>query len=241
MRHRFCISIAVAVGLVELAKAQVPVTITSDVPATIFQNANYAQYVKQVLTLQQQYAQLQQTFNTMNGLRSIGNLMNNDLLAQYLPADYQKAYQALKSGQAGSLSGISGTLNQIAASNQAQTCSSRYTDPAAVAACNQEWQTLSMNKYVGQAGYDQTASNIGKLQQFVNSITSTSDPKALQDLQGRIAVEQVKMQNEQMKLQTVAMMQKADEDLTRAHNSETTQQSLSAPMNTRWGANANNN
>lgn len=223
------------------ACAAQPVTVLFDATASANQAVNIAQITKQVVLLQQQYAQLQQSYNTLNGLRNVGNLMNSDLLAQYLPADYQKAYTALKNGQGGSLASISGSLNQIAAANQAQSCARSSADPVSIQSCNQAWQTLSMNKYVGQAGYDQTASNISKLQQFVGTITSTSDPKSLQDLQARIAVEQVKMQNEQMKLQTVAMMQRADEDLARARNAQTTQQALMAPMNMRWGANAGNN
>ena len=55
------------------------------------------------------------------------------------------------------LAGISGTLNQIAASNQAKPCAQTYVDPQAIANCNAQWQALAMNKYVGQAGYDQSA------------------------------------------------------------------------------------
>ena len=223
------------------AQAGMPVSVIFDATATTNQAANIAQYVKQVEMLKQQYDQLQQTYNALNGLRNTGNLLNNNLLAQYLPADYQQALAALKSGQAGSLSGISGSLNQIAASNQAQSCSASYSDPASVAKCNQAWQTLAMNKYVGQAGYAQSAANIAQLQQFVGAITTTSDPKALQDLQARIHLQAIKQQEEATKLQTVAMMQKADDDMRRARDAQSTQQAITAPMNMRWGANAANN
>jgi type IV secretion system protein VirB5 len=233
--------IAILISTAGFANAGVPVSVVFDATATVNQMANMAQYVKQVAVLQQQYTQLQQTYKTLNGLRNVGNLMNSDLQAQYLPPDLQQAFNALRNGQGGSLAGISGTLNQIAAMNQAQSCAQSSANPATIRACNQAWQTMSMNKYVGQAGYDQTARNINNLQQFVNSITSTPDPKSLQDLQARIAVEQVKMQNEQMKLQTVAMMQRADEDLARARNAQTTRQAVMAPMEMRWGPNAGRN
>lgn len=220
------------------ASAQNQVNVLFDATASTNQAANIAQYIKQVALLQQQFTQLQQTYTAMNGLRNVGNLMNKDLSAQYLPPDYQAAYTALRNGRGGSLAGISGTLNQIATSNQAQSCAQSSTNAATVRACQQAWQTMAMNKYVGQAGYDQTASNIGKLQQYVGAITTSSDSKSLQDLQARIAVEQVKMQNEQMKLQTIAMMQHADEEMARARNAQTTQQALMAPMEIRWGPNA---
>lgn len=232
------IVLAIAVFAAGHARAGFPVSVIFDATATQNQTMNYAQYVKQVMILQQQFTQLQQSYAAMNGLRNVGNLMNSDLTAQYLPPDYQAAYTALKNGQGGSLAGISGTLNQIVAANQAQSCAQTSANAATIRSCNQAWQTMSMNKYVGQAGYDQTARNISQLQQFVGAITSSTDPKSLQDLQARIAVEQVKMQNEQMKLQTVAMMQRADEDLARARNAQTTQRALMAPMEMRWGPNA---
>ncbi|MES3022789.1 MAG: type IV secretion system protein [Pseudomonadota bacterium] len=227
---------AILIYTAGFANAGVPVSVVFDATATANQMVNIAEYAKQVALLKQQYTQLQQTYTALNGLRDVGTLMNKDLSAQYLPPDLQKAFTALKNGEGGSLAGISGTLNQIAASNQARSCAESSTNAASIRACNQAWQTLSLNKYVGQAGYDQTANNINKLQQFVGAITSSSDPKSLQDLQARIAVEQVKMQNEQMKLQTVAMMQRADEDLARARNAQTTQQAVLAPMVLRWGS-----
>jgi type IV secretion system protein VirB5 len=234
-------TVAILTLATRVASAQYPVSVVFDATASINQTANIAQYAKQVAVLGQQYTQLQQTYSSLNGLRNVGNLMNNALLTQYLPPDLQKAFMALKNGQGGALGGISGSLNQIAASNQAQSCAQTSVNAATIRSCNQAWQTMSMNKFVGQAGYDQTASNIKNLQQFVGAITTSSDPKSLQDLQARIAVEQVKMQNEQMKLQTVAMMQRADEDLARARNAQTTQQALMAPMEMRWGPNAGHN
>lgn len=223
------------------ASAGLPVSVIFDATATANQTMNFAQYVKQVAVLQQQYTQLQQTYTALHGLRNVGNLMNGQLSAQYLPPDLQKAFAALQNGQGGSLAGISGTLNQIIAANQAQSCAQASTHAPTIQACKQAWQTMGMNKYIGQAGYDQTAKNINDLQKFVGAITTSSDPKSLQDLQARIAVEQVKMQNEQMKLQTIAMIQRADEDMARARNAQATQNALMAPMEIRWGPNVGHN
>ena len=223
------------------AHAGLPVSVVFDATATANQLQNYAQYVQQLAELKNQLTQLKATYDALNGLRNVGNLMSNDLMAQYLPPDYQQAYQALRSGQSGSLSGVSGTLNQIAAQNQSQSCAASNTNPANVASCNQAWQTMAMNQYVGQAGYAQAAANITKLGQFLNAITTAADPKSMMDLQARIQVEQIKMQNEQMKLQTVAMMQKADEAMQRSRDAQLTGQMLSNSTEIRWGANRNRN
>lgn len=213
--------------LIGTATAQVPVTdIILNQQTATNQIANIAKYAEQIVQLKAQLDQAKQLYDQLNGLRNVGSLMNNQLLAQYLPPDYQKAFNALKSGQAGSLSGISGTLNQIASQYRTRDCNANNFTPAAIANCKAQQQQAAMNQYVGEQGYQQSAQNIQNLQQFVNSINSSSDAKSLQDLQARIAVEQVKLQNEQVKLQTIAMMQKAQEDFRKQNASENTQQML---------------
>ncbi|QOU76440.1 Type IV secretion system protein virB5 (plasmid) [Janthinobacterium sp. HH102] len=210
--------------------AQIPVTDVAMNSQTVAnQAANLAKYVEQLSQLKMQLDQAKTTYNSISGLRNIGSMMKNDLLKQYLPADYQKAYDLLKAGKAGSLSGISGSLNEIAASYQAKECDANTT-----ASCKKAWQTLAMNQFVGEQGYKQAAQNIANLEAFVNKIGTSPDPKSLQDLQARIAVEQVKMQNEQIKLQTLQMTQKAQEDMQRRNSHDRSQQMLQTETQIRF-------
>ncbi|HGO6073765.1 TPA: type IV secretion system protein [Burkholderia cepacia] len=199
------------------AHAQVPVT---DGLGLVQWAQSVATAAQQLVQLENQLTQLQSTYNAISGIRNISDLLHNNLLAQYIPADYQAAYQLLRQGSsASSLSGISGTLNQIAQQAQLMNCSQSGGTTAGTAACNRAWQTASMNQYVGQAGYDNAAQNIANLQSFLQSIQSTPDPKAMQDLQARIALEQVKQQNEATKLTTIKMMQDAQDRMDRLNAS----------------------
>ncbi len=215
-------SIVVLFGFFSAAQAQIPVTDAAAIAQqTLNQAASIAKYVEQITQLKAQLDQTKQLFDNLNGLRNIGGLMQNQLLSQYLPPDYQQAYNLLRSSQGGSLAGISGTLNQIASTYQVRDCN-QLANAAQQRDCKAAWQTHSMNQYVGEQGYNQAAQNIQNLQQFVDSIKSAPDSKSMQDLQARIAVEQVKLQNEQMKLQTVQMMQKAQEDMRKQNASDNT-------------------
>jgi type IV secretion system protein VirB5 len=223
IRKLFAVVFFVLSGAVS---AQVPVTVTTDLPATLNQAANIAKYTEQITQLKAQLSQAQQTYQSLSGLRDIGGLMNDKLLSQVLPPDYQQAYNALKSGQAGSLSGISGNLNNIAALYQAQNCAQTTTTAIAQADCKRTWQNLSMNQYVGEQGYQQAAQNIQNLQTFVDSIKGSPDAKSLQDLQARIAVEQVKIANENIKLQNVQILKQAQEEMRKQNASDNTSRML---------------
>lgn len=174
---------------------------------------NLVQWSKQLVEMKNHLDQLKATYDSLNGLRSVGSLLNNELLIQYLPKDYQASLDALLSGGGGDFAGISGTLNNIVTANQKYTCAALNETAALISQCEAQWSKLALDKNIGDMGYKQAAKNIENLQVFINGITTSTDPKSIQDLQARIAVEQVRMQNEQVKLETIKMMMAADEKL----------------------------
>lgn len=197
------------VALAAGAAAQIPVTVTSDVPATMNQIETIMKWTEQLSSMSKQLEQMKQIYGTLQGVRNLGSLMSNDLLAQYLPQDYVGAVQALKDGS-GSFAGISGTLNDIMRVNQLRSCSELNGDASMRATCNQQWQQLALQKQIGDMGYRKASENIRNLQTFVRSINSSTDVKAVAEVQARIQVETVRMQNEQIKLLTIRAMEEAD-------------------------------
>ena len=206
--------------------AQVPVTdVVLNQQTIANQVANIAKFSEQIIQLKAQLDQAKMLYTQLNGLRNVGNLLNNQLLTQYLPPDYQQALLNIKTG-IGVAAGISGNLNQIAKQYGLVDCAIKNFTASTIATCKAQQQQMAMNQYVGDQGYKQAAQNIQNLQTFVNTIQTSEDPKALQDLQARIQLEQVKIQNEQVKLQTIAMMQKAQDDIKRQNQSDSVQQML---------------
>lgn len=193
-------------------QAQVPVTVTSDIPATMNQIETIMKWTEQLKSMGQQLDQMKQVYGTLQGSRNLGGLMNNDLLNQYLPQDYQGAVQSLRSGS-GSFAGISGSLNDIVRANQLKSCAELNRDSQMRAACTQQWQQLALQKQIGDMGYRKASENIRNLQTFVGSINASTDQKAISEVQARIQVETVRMQNEQIKLSTIQAMQEADRRL----------------------------
>jgi type IV secretion system protein VirB5 len=209
---RFHFGPLVAAALACGAHAQVPVTVTSDIPATMNQMQTIAKWGEQLNGMGKQLDQMRQVYGTLQGSRNLGNLMNNDLLTQYLPQDYVGAAQGLRSGS-GSFSGISGSLNDIVRANQLKSCAELNSDASMRTACTQQWQQLALQKQIGDMGYRKASENIRNLQTFVGSINASTDQKAISEVQARIQVETVRMQNEQIKLSTIQAMEEADRRL----------------------------
>lgn len=209
-----------ACGLTAGAHAQIPVTDGASIAQDMMNHVEtiakwkqqYDQMKEQIDKLTQQISETQTVWNTLKGSRNLGSILNNDLLTQYLPQDYQAAAKALQNGT-GDFAGISGSLKDIVNQAQLQSCAQLNTDPAQRDACTKQWQTLALNKQVGDMGYKKAAENIKNLQTFVQNINSSTDQKAISEVAARIQVETVRMQNEQIKLQTIAMMDEADRKL----------------------------
>ena len=61
--------------------------------------------------------------------------------------------------------------------------------------------------------YDKAKSRLTQIDQLMAKINDTPDPKAIAELQGRIAAEQAMIQNEQTKLQMYQMVASAEDRL----------------------------
>lgn len=208
------LGLVACLGLVNGVRAQVPVTVTSDFPATVNQIETIAKWVEQLGAMEKQLAQLKQLYGTLQGGRNLGSLLNNDLLVQYLPEDYASAVRALQDG-GGAFAGISGTLDEIVRTSQLRSCADLNADASLRTQCTQQWQRLALQKHIGDLGYRKAAQNIRNLQAFVSSINASTDQKAIAEVQARIQVETVRMHNEQVKLSTVQAMQEAERQLRR--------------------------
>ena len=213
MCARRVLFVAVAwAGLVGGAAAQIPVTVTSDIPATMNQIETIMKWTEQLSSMSKQLDQMKQVYGTLQGRRNLGSLLNNDLLTQYLPQDYASAVRDMRSG-GGAFTGISGSLNDIVRANQLRSCAELNSEASMRAICTQQWQQLALQKQIGDMGYRKASENIRNLQTFVGSINASTDVKAVAEVQARIQVETVRMQNEQIKLSAIQAMEEADRRL----------------------------
>ncbi len=170
----------------------------------VFDAANLAQAVSQIQQMTMQLQQLKQTYDSMNGGRDMGSLINNPQLRRYLPDEYQTI---LNSGYGNSQ--VIRANSRVYGINQTTLGAGTDTAKAFEASAMQ----ASLNRATSEEAYRQASVRFNDIQVLLNKINTTSDPKAIADLQARIQVEEVMMQNESIKLQMLGQLQQAQKDL----------------------------
>lgn len=167
----------------------------------------YGQMVEQFQELQQQTQQLQQQYQSITGSRGLGSIMNNPELRNYLPDDWKQVYDNVKSG---GYSGLTGTAQSIFNQNKIfDGCANLIGDERT--ACEARAVKPSQDKGLALDAYEAAQSRMTQIDDLMGQINQTQDPKAIAELQARIAAEQANIQNEHTKLQLYSMVAAAEE------------------------------
>lgn len=188
------------------AQAQIPVTDGASIAQQVAaQVETIAKWKMQYDQMMDQINQAKQQYEALTGSRGLGNILNDPALRDYLPGDWQAVYDAVKTGGYAGLTGTALTVYEqnkvfdscahIVSSEQRTACEARAVKPA-------------QDKGFALDAYNAAKSRINQIDQLMAKINDTSDPKAIAELQARIAAEQSNIQNEQTKLQLYAMVGK---------------------------------
>jgi type IV secretion system protein VirB5 len=200
----------VGVGLLMSMNAQagIPVIDATNLAQQVQQVVAWG---KQYLQMEQEFEKLQQTYNSLNGVRGMASLVNNPALRKYLPSNYQEIlnngygnYQAIR--QASKLAGIEDT-NLDPNSDIANAFESN---------ANQ----VAINRALAEEGYKQASNRFDAIQVLLDKINDAPESKDIADLQSRIQAEQVMMQNEQTKLMMLSQLAQAQRDIAQQQSKE---------------------
>jgi len=190
------------------ASAQLSTIVVGDIPSTLNQIQTMAQWANQYQQMVSQLTQMEKQFNSLNGNRGLGQYMNNPALRDYLPADWQKVYDSVR---AGGYAGLSGSGKAVYDANKIYDACTYITDDAQRGACQARAMKPSQDKAFASDAYQAAKARIDQIDGLMAKINDTQDPKAIAELQARIAAEQANIQNEQTKLQLYAMMAAAED------------------------------
>ena len=205
---------ALALGLFALttaAWAQIPVTDVANITQDAMnQAANIAQYIAQVEQLKMQVQQELQQYQALTGSRNLGDIFNDPKYRQYLPADWQKVYDQVKSG---GYAGLTSTSRSIYDKNQIYDACASLQDTDQKSVCEADAVKPAVDQGMATDAYNTATSRLDQIEQLTKQINSTDDPKAIAELQGRIGTEQAAIQNEQTKLQLYQMVAAAQDKI----------------------------
>jgi hypothetical protein len=201
----------IAFMLASTARAQMAVIDVSSIQQLVQQVRLMQQELQ---TAQNDLNQARQAYQSMTGSRGMQNLLSGTV-RNYLPANWAQVQAAIN--------GTGGAYSALAASMQASVTANAVLSPSAVAALSptersllqSQRQNTALLQAVSQQALSTTSSRFASIQQLINTIGSANDPKAILDLQARIAAEHGMLQTDQSKLQALYQAAQAEETAQR--------------------------
>lgn len=172
--------------------------------------AAIAKLASQLQTLQAQLEQAQTAYQSMTGPRGMDRLLTGTV-RNYLPPDWAALEAAVRQAS-GAYRALASQINSTMIANAVLT-------PQQVARLSTEERdqlqaarrSAAMLQVTTRQALETTSSRFDSIQQLIGAIGTAEDPKAVMDLQARIAAEQAMLQNEHTKLQLLFQAAQAEE------------------------------
>lgn len=209
---RMLITVMLAVGglFAGTAFAQVPVTdIALNTQTGTNQVANIAKYVQMIEQYKTQIDQLKQQYESLNGVRGLGQILDNPEFKNYLPTEWQDVYTRVQNG---GYSGLTGSAQAIRDANALfDTCNAKTGADKTL--CERAASKGAQDKAFADEAFDKAKDRLTQIEGLMRQINMTQDPKAIAELQARIAAEGAAIQNEQTKMQLFSLASQAEDRL----------------------------
>ncbi|MCF3642946.1 P-type DNA transfer protein VirB5 [Rhizobium sp. TRM95111] len=206
---KVAIMFALGLLLTGAAHAQIPVTDGASIMDRAIKHVEtIKQWSEQAKQMQSQIDQMKSQYESLTGSRNLGEIFNDPALRDYLPTDWQDVYDSVREGGYASLSGRASELYN--ANKQYDACAT-YAAGAQRTACEAGAVKPFQDKAFALDAYDQAKDRLNQIDRLMQQISKTDDPKAIAELQSRIASEQAMIANEQTKLQLYSMVADAEQ------------------------------
>jgi type IV secretion system protein VirB5 len=212
-----CIA-AAALGTAPARASGIPVIDIANLIQTIQQVLND---ITEIQNQVQQITQLQDQLNSINGFRNLGQVFNNPMLRNYVPAE---AYTFVNAVNTGGYSGLTGTAKALRDAGMVYNCmdfvgAERTSCQAALAA---PYQT----KGLLQDAMKSAAGRLSQINSLMSQINATADQKAVQEIQARIGAENALLAHEVSQVQMLQGMADSEERIARSRDRERQYQML---------------
>lgn len=182
--------------------------------------ASLAQQIEQVAAWAQQYQQmtqqiqqLQQQIASTTGSRGFSSALNSPAFQQARRMLPQDAQALLDLAHGGSYGNLANSINSIKQNTTSLNRSNFSTQLGA-----DQWEAdlnrAASNKALSMEAYNSAQQRLSNLESLMSQISTTDDPKAIGELQARIATEQGLIQNEQAKIQAMTMLVAAERQIS---------------------------
>lgn len=155
-----------------------------------------------------QAKRLYDSFNKLTNVNDVAGLLNSSQFRKYLPSEFSQIEGLTKGTGSGTFaSSIESYLsqNRVYTNNPGNSFYAAELDRIA--------RQTGAKQSLGQAVYDTASKRIDELEKLRQQISSSKDMKDTIDLSARLQAEQALLQNDVLRMQGLAMIQRAQSDM----------------------------
>jgi type IV secretion system protein VirB5 len=211
-------TLSIALGAGNARAQGIPVIDVANLIQTVQQVVND---ITEINNQVQQITQLQSQLNSINGVRNLGNIFNNPLLRNYVPAD---AFNYINAINTSGYAGLGGTAKALRDAGMVYNCldlagGARTSCQAALAQPYQQKGLL-------QDAMKSASGRLAQINALMDQINATTDQKSVQEIQARIGAENALLAHEMSQLQMLQGMADSEERIARSRERERQYQML---------------
>jgi type IV secretion system protein VirB5 len=212
-RLKIAAAVLIAFGGHNATQAQgIPVIDVANLIQTILQVMND---IKEIQNQVQQINQLQQQIDSLNGMRQLGNVLNNPMLHNYVPPQAHAVINTVNRSGYDSLEGAAKTLRDA---SMVYNCLDREGEDRR--SCQASLALPYQYQGLLQEAMETAAGRIEQIESLMHEINSTSDQKAIQELQARISAENALLSHEATQIQMLHGMAVNEERISKSRDRE---------------------
>ena len=211
-------AVLIAMGANTARAGGIPVIDVANLVQTVQQVVND---ITQINNQVQQITQLQNQLQSMNGIRDLGNVFNNPLLKNYVPAE---AFTYLNAVNTSGYSGLNATAKLLRDAAMVYNCTDLTGD--ARTQCQAALAQPYQQKGLLQDAMTSAAGRLSQIQSLMGQINDTTDQKSVQEIQARIGAENALLAHEMSQLQMLQGMADSEERIARSRERERQYQML---------------
>lgn len=216
--YRIAAALLVAASVGQVRAQGIPVIDVANLVQTIQQVIND---ITKINNQVQQITQLQDQLSSINGIRNLGNVFNSPLLKNYVPAE---AYTALNAVDTSGYPGLTATAKALRDAGMVYNCMDMSGDARTI--CQATLAQPYQHKGLMQDAMKSAAGRLAQIQSLMDQINTTTDQKAVQEIQARIGAENALLAHEMSQVQMLQGMADSEERIARSRERERQYQML---------------
>ena len=212
VRLKVAAAVLVAFGASHARAGGIPVIDVANLVQTIQQVLND---ITEINNQVQQIIQLQNQLKSINGMRNLGNILNSPMLRNYVPAE---AYTVVNAVNSAGYAGLTGTAKALRDAAMVYNC----MDLAGVArtSCQAALAQPYQVKGLLQDAMKSAAGRLVQINALMDRVNTTSDQKAVLEIQARIGAENARLAHAVSQVQMLQGMADSEERIARSRDRE---------------------